>query len=116
MTPPRSCRARLACGLSVAAGFFTLPLLVPLVLLGMAAADLGRAGNVAIEIAAGWLGYAIALALASAGFVLGWAHRRAIEVHRAPPIDAGLARAGEILGALVGLVAFALLYGALSMR
>jgi len=116
MTPSRSSRARWACGLSVAAGFFTLPLMVPLVLVGHWTQDLGPVGNAVMEALGAWLGCAIAAVLAIAGFTLGWVHRRDIEVRGAPPVDAGLARAGEILGALVGLVAFALLTGLLRLR
>jgi hypothetical protein len=99
----------------VAAGFCTFPVVVPLVLLGWAAKDFGHVGNWLVAAMASWLGNGIAIALAGTGFVLGWWHRREIEVRGAPPVDAGLARAGEILGAVVGLYALALLLGAARM-
>ena len=116
MTAARSSRARWACGLVVAAGFFTLPFNGLIVLYGFWVGNLIPLGTGWIEESAAWGAYLLATLLAFTGFGLGWWHRREIEVRQAPPVDAGLARAGELLGAIVGLLALFLLTGTALQR
>jgi hypothetical protein len=110
-------RARLACGLACAAGFFTLPLYPLVITVGYLAGGERPPGGAA-ELGYDWLSSsvmwasAIGVGLAAAGFALGWLYRRDVEVRGvAADDDAGLARAGELIGAGVVVLGLFLLIG-----
>lgn len=112
-------RAKLACTASCAAGFFTLPFFPLVITLGFVAGgevDPGAPGGVGWEWLAAMVMWASAagLALGLTGFALGWLYRRELELrHTAGLTDGGLARAGELLGAGVSLLALFLLMGSI---
>ncbi len=110
-------RARVACAASCAAGFFTLPLYPLSITLGWfgvgerAPGDTTGLGLEWLSSSVMWAS-AVGLALAVFGFALGWWHRREVEVRGVEPDrDMALARAGELLGAGVAIVALFLLLG-----